>query len=325
MTVGTSESAPAGTKTRADPGGPGCVHVAGLARRFGEKHALGPFDLDVGPGGVTGLLGPNGSGKSTFMRCVVGLVRPDAGAVRVDGEALRGDGVAIRRRLTYAPGELHLYGELRGEEHLDWLLRGRDRAARGRGREVAAVLGLPLQERVRGYSHGMKRQLCFAAALAPDVRVRLLDEPTEGLDPSKRSQVLDFLEEDAAAGRTVLLSSHHLGEVDRVCDRLVFMSGGRLIADETPSSVHERAERLLRLRWTPGTDLAPIEAALAGPDVESVRREGDRLTLLLCDHDPRVFLARFAARTDLPAPSGVEHGRISLGELYRDLYGVEGT
>lgn len=299
----------------------GTLTCTGLTRRFGEKLALAPLDLEVGPGGVTGLLGPNGSGKSTLMRCLVGLVRPDAGTATVDGVRLAGDGTAVRQRVTYAPGELHLYGELRGAEHLDWLLRGRGDEARARGAELARRLGLPLEQKVRGYSHGMKRQLVFAAAMAPRVAVRILDEPTEGLDPTKRGEVLELLEEDARTGTTVLLSSHHLGEVDRACSRLLFVSGGRLIADETPASVQQRAARVLHVFWpdTPPPGLAELDG------VAELRVEGGRAALLLEDTDPRRFLGALAARTDLPAPSAIEHGRLSLAELYRDLYGVEGV
>ena len=101
----------------------------------------------------------------------------------VDGVPLVGDGTAVRHRVTYAPGELHLYGELTGREHLAFLLRARDRAAFARAEALAQSSGCRSQQRVRGYSHGMKRQLVFAAALAPDVRVRILDEISEGLDP----------------------------------------------------------------------------------------------------------------------------------------------
>jgi ABC-type multidrug transport system ATPase subunit len=307
----------------ADRGTPGTLISEGLTRSFGSKLALAPLDLTIGPGGVTGLLGPNGSGKSTFMRCLVGLVPADAGRAWVDRVPLSGDGTGIRRRTTYAPGELHLYGELRGAEHLDWLLRGRERAARAKARELAGELGLPLEAKVRGYSHGMKRQLLFVAAMAPDVPVRILDEPTEGLDPSKRGHVLDLLGRDAARGTTVLLSSHHLGEVDRACDRLLFLNEGRLIADETPASVHGRAARLLHLTWTTS---APenLEQALLGPFAEQVRVTGTRATILLNTPDPLPLLAELAGMPGLPAPASLEHGRVSLAELYRDLYGEEG-
>jgi ABC-2 type transport system ATP-binding protein len=301
--------------------------VRGLSHRFGEHQALEPTDLEVEPGGVVGLLGPNGSGKSTLMRLLTGLVPLQRGEVVVDGAPLRGDGLEIRRRTTYAPGELHLYGELKGDEHLRFLLRGREGGALARAREVAVDLGLPLDRRVRDYSHGMKRQLLFAAAIAPQVRVRILDEISEGLDPAKRSQVLDLIDADAASGTTILLSSHHLGEVDRSCERLVFLNAGRVVADERAEDVRRRAGRLVRLRFHGAPAGLSPEAVrvLEGPEVESVEMDGERVTVLLAEDDPRAFLGRLAAARDLPAPASVEHGRISLSELYRTLYGVEGT
>jgi ABC-2 type transport system ATP-binding protein len=293
-----------------------------VTRRFGDHQALHPLDLEVTPG-VTGLLGPNGSGKSTFMRCLVGLVRPDAGEVTIDGVPLAGDGVAVRRRVTYAPGELALYGELTGEQHLGFLVRGRDRGALGRARAVAQELGLPLNRRVRGYSHGMKRQLLFAAAMGPEVPVRILDEPTEGLDPTKRAAVLEILGRDAAAGRTILLSSHHLGEVDAACERIAFLDAGRLVALEESAAVHERMARLVRVWWDGGLPARAVEL-LDGLDGAQARQEDEHLAVTLPSGDPRGFLAALAA-AELPAPSAVEHGRISLNVLYREIYGVEGV
>jgi len=306
--------------------GPGAISVRGLGHRFGEKVALEPLDLDLGPGGVIGLLGPNGSGKSTFMRLLLGLVRAEIGQVVVDGVPLEGDGVAIRRRVTYAPGELHMYGELSGADHLAFLLRGRGREARKRATSIANDLGLPLTRRVRGYSHGMKRQLVFAAAMAPDVRIRVLDEISEGLDPAKRTEVLERIEHDAASGTTILLSSHHLGEADRSCGRLLFLNEGRLIADETAATVRQRAGRLVRVTFPGGViSESDLGLALAGEGVESVRIRGREVMVMLDSDDPRSFLLRLASNSELPAPLSIEHGRISLQELYRSLYGVEGT
>ncbi len=300
-----------------------------MTRTFGAKTALHATDLDLGPGGVVGLLGPNGSGKSTLLRMLVGLVRPDAGTASVAGVELVGDGTAIRRACTYAPGELAVYGEMSAREHLRWLLRGRERSAFERtvferAVAIASELGLPLRARVRTFSHGMKRQMLFAAALAPDVPVRILDEPTEGLDPTKRGQVLDLLSADARRGTTVLLSSHHLGEVDRACDRLVFLGEGRKIADETAGSVAQRARKLVRLAYADGADSARVEHVLASmPGVRVTRRE-TRFSVHLDVEDPRAFLARLGAESSIPAPRSVEYGQLSLQELYRELYGVEG-
>ncbi len=299
------------------------IHVRGLTRRFGAKVAVAPLDVDVGPGGITGLLGPNGSGKSTFLRMLTGLVRPDAGTAVIAGVPLSGDGTAIRAQVTYSPGELHLYGELPGRAHLAWFLRGRDAEALPRALAICERLGLPLERRVRAYSHGMKRQLLFAATLAPRVPVRILDEPTDGLDPTKRALVLDLLEEESRAGTTILLSSHHLGEVDRACQRLLFLSEGRLVADESAASVRDRSRRSVRLTWADGADLERIERALAMPGVARLARHGAEVHCLLEDPDPRPFLAALAA-LPVPAPASIEQGRLSLLDLYREIYGLEG-
>lgn len=298
----------------------GCIRARGLRHRFGSKQALDGVDLDLGPGGVIGLLGPNGSGKSTMLRILLGLTRANAGSVEVDGVPLQGDGTALRQRVSYAPGEIALYGEWSGETMLSFLVRGREPGALERGRELADELGLPLERRVRGYSHGMKRQLLLAAALAPKLRVRILDEPTEGLDPKKRGEVLAMLKRDAAQGTTLLFSSHHLGETERICDRIVFLHQGRKIADEARASVLSRARRVLRLDFGVAVDEASL-AKLRG--VRRVRLEGGRASLEMEDEDPRVVLADLAQASELPPPLAIEHGSLSLTELFREFYGVE--
>ena len=300
------------------------IAVRGLSRRFGRVTALEPLDLDIGSG-VTGLLGPNGSGKSTLLRMLTGLVRPTRGTARVAGVVLAGDGVAVRRRVAYSPGEIALYGELRARDHLAWFLRGRDGGALARARELAGRLGLPLAKRVHTYSHGMKRQLMFAAALAPDVPVRILDEPSDGLDPEKRGALLDLLKEDAARGTTILLSSHHFGEVDRVCDRFVFLNDGRLIATAAAAEVRARAERLVRVDYAAdlaAAERAALEDALVGLAEVRARLERDHLVAELPRRDPRALLAALAV-PELPAPRAIRYGEASLAELYRELYGVE--
>ena len=302
----------------------GRIVCRGLKRRFGDKQALKGIDLEVGPGGITGLLGPNGSGKSTLMRCLTGLIRPDAGYALVDGLQVRGDGADVRARLTYSPGELHLYGEMRADEHLRWLLRGREPEAHERALEMAQRFDLPLTLKARGYSHGMKRQLCFAAALAPRVRLRILDEITDGLDPSRRGQVLDVLREDADSGTTLLLSSHHLGEVDRACDRMIFLNEGELIADESPASVLKRTSRLVHLTYAEALTEEQL-TRLRGPTVERIQPAGERVSVWIRKSDPREFLAALAGQTDLQSPLRIEYGSLSLAEMYRDIYGVRGV
>jgi ABC-2 type transport system ATP-binding protein len=306
------------------PGAAGRVVARGICRRFGSKIALHPTDLDLEPGRIIGLLGPNGSGKSTLLRTLLGLVRRDAGEATIDGVPLSGDGAAVRRRVAYAPGEIALYTEMKGRDHLSWLLRGRGPEALARATAIAGDFGLPLAKRVRSYSHGMKRQLLLAAALAPDVRVRILDEATEGLDPSRRSEVLAKLASDAARGTTVLLSSHHLGEVDRVCDVLVFLSEGRKIAEESTAAFADRTRRLVRMTFAEGTDMADVSARCARFPGASVRVDGARATVRLESGDPHAFVVAVLSESGAPRPLALQLGELSLAEIYREVYGVEG-
>jgi ABC-2 type transport system ATP-binding protein len=305
--------------------GAGVIRIAGLTRRFGATVAVRPLSVTIGPGGITGLLGPNGSGKSTLLRMLLGVVRPDAGTAAVDGVELAGDGLAVRRRATYLTGELHVYGELTARAHLAWCLRGRGRAALVRACELAEGFGLPLGKRTRAYSHGMKRQLLLCAALAPDVRVRVLDEPTEGLDPTRRGQVLELLRADAARGTTILLSSHHLGEVERSCGRQLFLKQGELLDEESAQALFRRARESLRVQWAEAPDPRALERALAGFGPLETRTEGARATFFFPGGDGRRTLQALLAARELPELRSVVYGELTLAELYRELYGVEGV
>jgi len=301
------------------------IVARGLERSFGAKRAVRPFDVSIEPGAVTGLLGPNGSGKSTFLRMLVGLVPKDGGEATLAGVPLKGDGTAVRKRVTFLPGTSAMALELTGARHLAWLCRARGGDALARATRIAGELDLPLKSRVRVYSHGMKRLLLLAANLGPDVPVRILDEPTDGLDPTRRAQVLDLLGAEAERGTCVLLSSHHLGEIDRACTRVLFLSDGALIADQSSAELHERTRRIVRVGWPAGTDAAAFAPRLESLGATAIRVDGARATATLPEPDPRAFLAALAAADDLPAPEKLAVGELSLGELYRDLYGVEGV
>jgi ABC-2 type transport system ATP-binding protein len=178
---------------------------------------------------------------------------------------------------------------------------------------------------VRGFSHGMKRQLLLAAALAPDVRVRVLDEPTEGLDPTKRAAVLALLAEDAARGTTLLVSSHHLGEVERVCSRLLFLRKGELLDEASARALQERARAAVRLSFDTPPARAALERAVAGVPGAELRLEGTRATFFFPRGGALVGLRELLASAGLPEPRTLAYGELNLAELYRELYGVEGV
>lgn len=304
---------------------PGVIACAGLTRRFGAHVALQPLSVTIGPGGITALLEPNGSGKSTFLRLLLGLVRPDAGTASIDGAPLAGDGLAVRRRVTYLAGELHVYGELTGAQHLAWSLAGRDAGALGRASELARRFELPLERRLRAYSHGMKRQLLLAAALAPDVRVRILDEPTEGLDPTRRADVLALLREDAARGTTLLVSSHHLGETERFSGRLVFLRRGQRLDDAAAQELLARARRSLRVCWERRPARAELERVLAPHADLELALEDERARIYSPHATPEDLLRTLLAAPELGPLRTLSAGEASLADLYRELYGVEGV
>ena len=303
----------------------GGVEVRGLVREFGPKVAVAGVEFDVQPGSVVGLLGPNGSGKSTLLRMLLGLVPPTRGSASVGGVAVEGDGVRARRRATFLPGEVSMYGELTGRGHLAWLCRGRGHGAKRRALQLADEFELPLAKRIRTYSHGMKRQLLFCAAMGPDVPVRILDEPTEGLDPTKRAAVLDHVRADAAGGRAVLFSSHHLGEVERACDEVLFLRAGELLPREEARAIATRARRTARFTWeTVPDDLeSAVKRATAIAGTEEHTLATGRLHAVLDEHDPRASLEKLVGT--LPPATSVRFGDFSLAELYRAFYGEEGV
>ena len=192
------------------------IRIRGLTKRFGRLTALDGLDLTVAAGSVHGFLGPNGAGKSTTIRVLLGLYRPDAGEVRVLGRDPGRSASAINREISYVPGDVALWPNLTGGQVLDVLagLRG----ARDRAREEALIerFDVDPSKKVRTYSKGNRQKVALVAALAAPTRLLVLDEPTSGLDPLMERVFTEEVSAAASAGRTVLLSSHILAEVQRL-------------------------------------------------------------------------------------------------------------
>jgi ABC-2 type transport system ATP-binding protein len=209
------------------------IHIRGLTKAFGRVRALDGLDLTVRTGEVHGFLGPNGAGKSTTIRVLLGLLRKDAGAVTVlDGDPWR-DAVALHRRLAYVPGDVYLWPNLSGGEAIDLLCELRGARDHRRREHLIERFQLDPTKRCSTYSKGNRQKVAIVAALASDVELYLLDEPTSGLDPlmaeTFERSILDLRD----AGRTVLLSSHVLAEVEALCDRLSIIRDGRTVESGT--------------------------------------------------------------------------------------------
>jgi ABC-2 type transport system ATP-binding protein len=209
------------------------VRMQGVVKRFGSTRALDGMDLVAEHGEVHGFLGPNGAGKTVTIRILLGLLRPDGGTVELLGGDPWRDAVALHRRVAYVPGELELWPQLSGGEVIDVLGRLQGGIDPRRRDELIERFDLDVRRRARTYSKGNRQKVALVAALAADAELYLLDEPTAGLDPLMEAVFQDCVAELAAEGRSVLLSSHILDQVERLCDRVTIIRRGRCVQSGT--------------------------------------------------------------------------------------------
>jgi sodium transport system ATP-binding protein len=218
------------------------IEVRNLHKAFGDVRAVNGVSFTARDGEITGLLGPNGAGKTTTLRMLYTLMRPDAGQVLVDGVDAYEDALAVRRRLGVLPDARGLYKRLTAAENIDYFgrLHGMEPALLARRRE-ALIDGLEMRDiatrRTEGFSQGQRVKTAIARALVHDPRNVLLDEPTNGLDVMATRAMRRFMRQLKAEGRCVLFSSHIMQEVAALCDRIVVIAHGRVVADETPAAL----------------------------------------------------------------------------------------
>ena len=211
------------------------ITVENLSKSYGTLRAMDGISFEVQKGELFGLLGPNGAGKTTTISMICGLLRPDAGRVVLDGLDIQESPLQVRKRLGVVPQEVALYDELSARENLRfWAglygLSGRE--LRQATEEILERVGLTERgkEPVKRFSGGMKRRLNMAIGLAHKPAIVLLDEPTVGIDPQARINILDVVREIVAAGTTVLYTTHYLEEAEELCDRVAIMDHGKILA-----------------------------------------------------------------------------------------------
>ena len=290
------------------------ISITALRKSFGATAALDGLDLNVAAGEVHGFLGPNGSGKTTTIRVLLGLLRPDAGEVRMLGGDPWRDAVALHRRLTYVPGDVTLWPGITGGEAIDLLGRLRGGLNRRRRDDLLDQFDLDPRKKARTYSKGNRQKVALIAALASDAELLLLDEPTSGLDPLMEAVFQRCIREVKEQGRTVLLSSHILAEVEALCDRVSIIRLGRTVESGT----------LSELRHLTRTSIA-VETADPPYGIESLPGVHD---LIVEDHHARfdVDTAQLDAVVRRLAPLGVRSMTSTpptLEELFLRHYGDE--
>src|SRR6201996_5144362 len=214
------------------------IAVSGLRKSYGKTVALDGLDLSVAEGEVHGFLGPNGSGKTTTIRVLLGLLRADGGTVRLLGGDPWRDAVALHRRIAYVPGDVTLWPNLTGMQAIDFLahLRGNG-VDTGRRDQLIERFELDPHKKARTYSKGNRQKVAIVAAFSTNAELYILDEPTSGLDPLMERAFQTCVEEVADRGAPVLLSSHILAEVEKLCDTVTIIRAGRTVRSGTLSQL----------------------------------------------------------------------------------------
>ena len=290
------------------------ISISGLVKSFGATRALDGLDLEVSAGEVHGFLGPNGSGKTTTIRVLLGMLRADAGDVTVLGGDPWSDAVALHRRLAYVPGEVSLWPKLSGGEVIDLLGRLRGDFDPKRRDELVERFELDPTKKARTYSKGNRQKVGLIAALASPAELLILDEPTSGLDPLMEAVFQECIREIRAEGRTVLLSSHILAEVEAVCDRVSIIRAGRT----------QESGTLRELRYLTRTSIVaetrmPVEGLAELPGVHDLRVDGLEVR---CEVDT-VHLDEVVAHLAARGVTSLVSHPPTLEELFLRHYGDE--
>lgn len=239
------------------------IEVKGLVKTYGNKRAVDGVSFTVRPGDILGFLGPNGAGKSTTMKMITGFIRPDAGTATVAGIDVTQDPVAVKSKIGYLPESAPAYGEMTVVEFLRFVaeVRGfRAKAAREERVERAIArthLDPVRRQTIETLSKGYKQRVGFAQALLHEPACLVLDEPTDGLDPNQKNEVRSLIK-TMAQDRAVILSTHILEEVEAICTRIILISQGKVVVDETPAAFRARK---------PGARLDEIFRSLTKGDV----------------------------------------------------------
>lgn len=285
------------------------IQISDLTKSFGRHIAVDGISFEVKKGEIFGFLGPNGAGKTTTIRCLMNFISPDKGNLRILGRDISQDKVAIKDKIGYIASDNHLVERWTGREHIEYIAK-----LRGKNNQAEDLLGhfsLDLDRRVKVLSTGNRQKLNIILGLIGAPRVLILDEPTRGLDPLFQHELYGVLEDFRSSGGTVLISSHNLAEVQRVCQRVAIIREGKLVAVESLNSLRQKTQHVVRVR-----SAKPIpKSAISNAQITVRAHTKNELTFLVKgDINPIIKLLSEYALIDL------EVSHASLEEIFLEMY-----
>lgn len=291
------------------------IEMNHVVKTFGTTRALDGLDVAVRPGEIHGFLGPNGAGKSVTIRVLLGLLRSDSGRIRVLGQDPWADAVALHRRMAYVPGEVSLWPNLTGGEIIDYFCRLRGDHDRRLRTELISRFDLDPSKKASAYSKGNRQKVALVVALSAEVELLLLDEPTSGLDPLMEQTFQEVVTALADRGRTILLSSHILAEVEQLCDRVTIIRHGRSVQTGSLDEMRGTTQTTIDIETS-----EPIVGVGSIPGVDVIEARSPRQMTLRVDRDVLPEVMRHVAGFDVVA---LVSQPPSLEELFLRAYDSE--
>jgi len=304
------------------------LQIQDLVKCYGNQRVVDRVSFNVAPGSCVALLGPNGAGKTTTISIIAGLITPNSGSVLIHGRTFSSDTDPLKQGIGLVPQDLALYDELSALENLRFfgsLYDIHGAPLREAIERSLTLVGLESRshDRVGTFSGGMKRRLNLAASLLHNPSILLLDEPTVGVDPQSRNAIFDTIETLVRIGKTVLYTTHYMEEVERLCEQVVIMDHGRVVANDTLSQLKSRSQSSTRLRFD--LDNAPSQALIQAlssiPNVSEVRvvQHQIQLTVPAIDQTTEIILATL--RSHATACSHISSDRPNLEAVFLELTG----
>jgi ABC-2 type transport system ATP-binding protein len=291
-----------------------------LTRTYGSRRGIDAVSLNVPEGSLYGFLGPNGAGKTTTIRVLLGFLRPSAGQASVFGLDCWRHSARIKQEVGYVPGDLRLWGWMHGHAALSLIGRIRRRDLRAEGKRLAELFDLDLHVKVRRMSRGMRQKLGLVLAMAHRPRLLVLDEPTSALDPLMQDRFRELLRELSAGGTTVFFSSHTLGEVEALCERVAIVRAGRIVADSTLESLRKQARHEVDIVWSPGKNAETPGNGRSWPQsLQLTRRDATRWTGTVGESDISALVNSLAG---LPI-ADLRIARPDLETIFRRYYEID--